>query len=192
MKLLHSQTPHTKINSKWIKDLNVRLDTIKLLGENIGRTLFAINHSSIFLDPPPRVMKLKTKINKWDLLKLKSFCTAKDTIPCLKPTNGILSHHTQDNLQTPDYCSFCPPVFTPPPPWPNLPFPSFPPTSTLVVAPQKQPAWGLHKRRDQPFSAASAKLSSFLRSGGISLTLGPPPTNWGPLLLSLVELSFLP
>ena len=103
------------MNSKCIRDLNVRLDTIKLLGENIGRTLFAINHSSIFLDPPPRVMKLKTKINKWDLLKLKSFCTAKDTIPCLKPTNGILSHHTQDNLQTPDYCSFCPPVFTPPP-----------------------------------------------------------------------------
>ena len=48
--------------------------------ENIGRTLFDINHSKIFFDPPPRVMEIKTKINKWDLIKLKSFCTAKETI----------------------------------------------------------------------------------------------------------------
>ena len=63
MKLEHSLTPYTKISSKWVKDLNVSLDTIKLLEENIGRTLFDVNHSKIFFDPPPRVMKIKTKIN---------------------------------------------------------------------------------------------------------------------------------
>ena len=66
------------------KDLNVRPDTIKLLEENIGNTLFDINHSDIFFDPPLRVMKIKTKIKKWDLIKLKSFCTAKETINKMK------------------------------------------------------------------------------------------------------------
>ena len=73
MKLEHSLTPYTKISSKWIKDLNERPDTIKFLEENIGRTLFDTNHSKISFDPPPRVMEIKTKINKWNLMKLKAF-----------------------------------------------------------------------------------------------------------------------
>ena len=84
MKLEQSLTPYTKINSKCINYLKVRPDTIKLLEENIGRTLFDINHSKIFCDPPARVMKIKTKINKWNLIKLKSFCTAKETINKMK------------------------------------------------------------------------------------------------------------
>ena len=64
MKLEHSLTPYTKINSEWIKNLHVRPDTIKFLDKNIGRTLFDINYSKIFFNPPPRVMKIKTKINK--------------------------------------------------------------------------------------------------------------------------------
>ena len=71
MKLDHFLTPHTKINSKWIKDINVRPETIKLLEENIGRTLADINHSRILYDPPPSIMKIKAKINKWDLITLK-------------------------------------------------------------------------------------------------------------------------
>ena len=80
MQLEHSVTPYTKINSKWIKVLNVRPDMIKLLEENIGRTDFDINHTKIFCDPSLTVMKIKTKINKWDLIKLTSFCTAKETV----------------------------------------------------------------------------------------------------------------
>ena len=70
---------YTKINSKWIKDLNVRPETINFLEENIGRTLDDINQSEIFYDPPPRVIEIKTKINKQNLIKFKSFCIAKET-----------------------------------------------------------------------------------------------------------------
>ena len=71
--------PYAKINSKWVKDLNIGPETIKLLEEHIGRTLSEINHSRTLYDPPPRVMEIKAKINKWDLIKLKSFCTTKET-----------------------------------------------------------------------------------------------------------------
>ena len=79
MKLEHFLTPHTKVNSKWIKDLSVRPETIKFLEENIGITLNDINQSKILYDPPPRITEIKTEVNKWDLMKLKSFYTAKET-----------------------------------------------------------------------------------------------------------------
>ena len=84
MKLEHFLTPYTKINSKWIKDVNVRPETIKLLEENIGKTLSDTNHSKILYDPPPRVMETKAKINKWNLIKLKSICTTKEIISKVK------------------------------------------------------------------------------------------------------------
>ena len=84
MKLEHFLSLYTKINSKWIKDLNVRPETIKLLDENVGRTLDDINQSKILYDPPPRVMEMKIKVNKRDLIKLQSFCTAKETISKVK------------------------------------------------------------------------------------------------------------
>ena len=80
MKLEHSLTPYTKLNSEWIKDLDVMLVTVKLLEENRGRALFDINHSNILFDPSCRKMEIKTKINKWDLLKLKRFHTMKKAI----------------------------------------------------------------------------------------------------------------
>ena len=90
IKLEHFLTPYTKINSKWIKDLNVRPETIKLLEGNTGSTLDDINQSKILYDPPSRVMEIKTKVNKWDLIKRKSFCTAKESIGKVKrqPSDG--------------------------------------------------------------------------------------------------------
>ena len=67
-----------------MKDLDIRPHALKLLEENIGQTLSDINHSNIFSDPPPRVITIKTKINKWDLIKLQSFCTAKETLNKMK------------------------------------------------------------------------------------------------------------
>ena len=79
MKLEHFLTPYTKINSNLTKDLDVTPEIIKLLEKSIGRTFSDINHSRILYDPPPR-MEIKAKINKWDLIKLKSFCRTKETI----------------------------------------------------------------------------------------------------------------
>ena len=84
MKLDHFPPPYTKINSKWIKDLNLRPETIKLLEENIGKTLSDINHSRILYDPPPKILEIKAKIHKWDLIKLKSFCITKETMSQVK------------------------------------------------------------------------------------------------------------
>ena len=84
MKLEHFPTPYTKINSKWIKDISARPETIKLLEKNIGKTLSDINHTRILYDPTLRVLEIKAKINKWDLIKIKSFCTTKENISKVK------------------------------------------------------------------------------------------------------------
>ena len=84
MKIEQFLKPYTKINSKWIKDLNIRPETIKLLEENIGKTLSNINHSRILYDPPPKILEIKAKLNKWDLIKIKSFCTTKENISKVK------------------------------------------------------------------------------------------------------------
>ena len=100
MKLEHFLTPYTNINSDFIKDLNVRPETIKLLEENIGRTLDDINQSKIPYDPPPRVMDTKTKVNKWGLITLKSFCIANETISKVKRQSSewekIIASETMD------------------------------------------------------------------------------------------------
>ena len=84
MRLEHFLTPFIKINSQWVKDLNVRPETITLLDGNIGRIIFDINHSNIFLDQSSKAKEIKAKINKWYIIKLKSFGTAKETIDKMK------------------------------------------------------------------------------------------------------------
>ena len=100
MKLEHFLTPYTRVNTKWIKDLYVGPETIQLLEENIDRTLNDINQSKILYDPPPTVMAIKTKVNKWGLIKLISFRTAKETISKVKrqPSEWekIAAHETTD------------------------------------------------------------------------------------------------
>ena len=86
MKLEHFLTPYTQINSKWIKDVNVRPEILKLLEENICRAFSDINYSKILYDPPRRVKEIRTKINKFDLIKLKSFSTMQETITKAKKT----------------------------------------------------------------------------------------------------------
>ena len=84
MKLEHFLTPYTQINSKRIKDLNIRPEIIQLLEENIGKILSDINYGKILYNPPTRILEIKAKINKWELIKIKSFCTTKETISKMK------------------------------------------------------------------------------------------------------------
>ena len=80
MKLEHTLTPCTKISSKWLQELEIRHDTIKLLEQSMGKTFSDINHTNVFLGQFPKAIEIKTKRNKWDLIKLTSFCTVKETI----------------------------------------------------------------------------------------------------------------
>jgi len=96
--------PYTKINSKWIKDLNMRPETIKLLEENIGKTLSDINHSRILYDLPPRILEIKAKINKWGLIKLKASAQQKklsDQIRSVAQSCPTLRPHESQHARPP-------------------------------------------------------------------------------------------
>jgi len=108
MKLVYSLTPYTKIDSKWIKDTKVRLEIIKFLEENLGRTVFDINHSKIFgfLALSPKVKEIKAKMNKWDLIKLENLCTAKEIINKMKKPSTeweeMFANYMTNNVLTPN------------------------------------------------------------------------------------------
>ena len=84
MKLDNSLAPYTKINSKWVKDLTVRQDFIKILQENTGNTLYELGHSNFLQDTSTKAKETKGKMNYWDFIKIRSYCTAKDTVKKLK------------------------------------------------------------------------------------------------------------
>ena len=95
MKLDHQLTPYTKINSRWIKDLNISRNTIKVLEKNIGRKISDILHSNILTDTSPEARDIKERINKWDLIKIKSFCRAKENSIKIQRTNSMGKHICQ-------------------------------------------------------------------------------------------------
>ena len=95
MKLDHQLTPYTKINSRWIKDLNISVDNTKVLEENIGRKISDITCSNIFTDTSPRARDIKERISKWDYIKLKSFPMAQKNIINGKDTNHMGKHICQ-------------------------------------------------------------------------------------------------